>query len=174
MEWLGIVLLYVISGFLKKRQQKENKRQIESDPNWAFDEEAPVQAEGNDLDKLLNQIFDRPEPVSRAYDEDLTQEPESKEEIDQSFNETTEMGDEQYTQEIIDPDEIGLSQIDEQAEAFSKKRYKSALRKRESQHLGNKWIKKIDLRKELFGSQKVLKKAIILKEILDKPLALRK
>ena len=173
MEWLGIVLLYVISGFMKKRQQNANKRQIESDPNWDLDENAPIQTEGNELDKLLNQIFDRPEPAL-ITDDDLAQESQLSQEIDQNFNDTTEIEDEQYTEEIIDPDEIGLSQIDEQTESFSKKRYKSSLRKRESQHLGNKWIKKVNLRKKFFSSQKVLKKSIILKEILDKPLALRK
>ena len=37
MEWLGVVLLYLLSGFMKKRQQNARRREIESDPNWASD-----------------------------------------------------------------------------------------------------------------------------------------
>ena len=40
--------------------------------------------------------------------------------------------------------------------------------------IGKKWAEKNTLRSELFNSNKSLKKAIILKEVLDKPLALRK
>ena len=34
MEWLGVVLLYLLSGFMKKRQQNARRRKIESDPDW--------------------------------------------------------------------------------------------------------------------------------------------
>mgnify|MGYP001262449545 CR=1 FL=1 len=34
MEWLGILFLYLVSGFMKKRQQNAKRRQIESDPGW--------------------------------------------------------------------------------------------------------------------------------------------
>ena len=34
MEWLGVLLLYLISGFMKKRQQNKNRKIIESDPDW--------------------------------------------------------------------------------------------------------------------------------------------
>ena len=34
MEWLGVLLLYLISGFMKKRQQNIKRREIESDPEW--------------------------------------------------------------------------------------------------------------------------------------------
>ena len=34
MEWLGVVLLYLLSGFMKKRQQNARRREIESDPDW--------------------------------------------------------------------------------------------------------------------------------------------
>ena len=35
MEWLGVLLLYLISGFMKKRQHNKNRKFIESDPDWA-------------------------------------------------------------------------------------------------------------------------------------------
>jgi len=34
MEWLGILLLYLISGYIKKRNQDAKRRDIESDPDW--------------------------------------------------------------------------------------------------------------------------------------------
>ena len=34
MEWLGVLLLYLISGFMKKREQNKKRREIESDPSW--------------------------------------------------------------------------------------------------------------------------------------------
>ena len=37
MEWLGVLLLYLISGFFKKRQQDQKRKEIESDPSWDSD-----------------------------------------------------------------------------------------------------------------------------------------
>ena len=33
MEWLGILLLYLISGFMKKREQNQKRKEIESEPD---------------------------------------------------------------------------------------------------------------------------------------------
>ncbi len=66
------------------------------------------------------------------------------------------------------------SHIDEQSEAFQENIYHSNLANRPELHFGKRWAKKNALRSELFNSNKSLKKAIILKEVLDKPLALRK
>jgi len=65
------------------------------------------------------------------------------------------------------------SHIEEQAEAFEENIYHSDLANRKELHLGKKWKTKHALRSELFENKKSLKKAIILKEVLDKPLALR-
>jgi len=78
-----------------------------------------------------------------------------------------------FIEEIIDPDEIDLSEIDEQAESFEEKIYHSKLADRQEMHFGTKWLEKTNLRKELFNSKKALQKSIIIKEVLDKPLALR-
>ena len=93
-------------------------------------------------------------------------------ELDQLETVTEEVDD--FVEGIIDPDEIDLSEIDEQAEAFKEKVYHSKLADRKEVHFGNKWLKKNNLREELFKSKKVLKKSIIVKEVLDKPLALRR
>ena len=34
MEWLGLLLLYLISGYMKKRHKDAKQREIESDPDW--------------------------------------------------------------------------------------------------------------------------------------------
>ena len=37
MEWLGILILYIVSGFLKKRQNNQKRREIESDPERGYE-----------------------------------------------------------------------------------------------------------------------------------------
>ena len=66
------------------------------------------------------------------------------------------------------------SHVDDQLKAFEEKIYHSKLGDRKELKFGKKWAKKNRLRSKLFDSKKSLKKAIILKEVLDKPLALRK
>ena len=63
---------------------------------------------------------------------------------------------------------------EEAAEGLKEKTYQSNLADRDEQHYGVKWQKTRNMRKELFSSKKSLKKSIIIKEILDRPLALRK
>ena len=170
MEWLGLLLLYFISTYIKKRQQNQKRQQIESDPGWDSEKDAPPQEPGQKLDQLLNDLFDQdanldPESVPipiQTEDSELDQLETVTEEIDN------------FVEGIIDPDEIDLSEIDEQVEAFEGKIYHSKLADKKELHFGNKWLKKPNLRKELFNSKKALKKSIIVKEVLDKPLALRR
>ena len=64
MEWLGVLLLYLISGFMKKRQQNLKRREIESDPEWESGKISSenVEESPNSLDQLLNDLFeDNPE-----------------------------------------------------------------------------------------------------------------
>ena len=170
MEWLGLVLLYLISGYVKKRQQNQKRRQIEEDPEWDSETVTPPQESSQNLDQLLNDLFDQatnldPEsPTTPIQTEDS--------EFDQLETPTEEIDD--FVEEIIDPDEIDLSEIDEQAQAFKEKIYHSKLADRKEMHFGKKWLIKINLRKELFNSNNALQKSIIIKEVLDKPLALRR
>ena len=76
-------------------------------------------------------------------------------------------------EDVLTPDEGEFSEIDEMAEDFDNAVYDSKLADRKELHLGNKWNKKTDLKKVLFSSKRTLKKAVVLKEILDRPLALR-
>ena len=60
MEWLGILFLYLISGFMKKRQQNAKRRQIESDPGWdpEHNNSDNIAQSPNSLDQLLNDLFE--------------------------------------------------------------------------------------------------------------------
>ena len=68
MEWLGVVLLYLISGFMKKRQQNARRREIESDPDWDSGKQISenVKESSNPLDQLFDDLFEdnpkSPEP----------------------------------------------------------------------------------------------------------------
>ena len=169
MEWLGLLLLYLISAYMKKRQQNQKRQQIESDPGWDSEKDAPPQEPGQNLDQLLNDLFDQganldPESVPipiQTEDSELDQLETVTEEIDN------------FVEGIIDPDEIDLSEIDEQAEAFEEKIYHSKLASKKELHFGKKWLEETILKKKLFNSKKALQKSIIIKEVLDKPLALR-
>ena len=79
--------------------------------------------------------------------------------------------DQPITSEQIEEEDLGL--IDDQVEKFEDNIYHSQLAEREELHLGNKWLKEKNLKEDLFNSKKSLRKSIIIKEILDKPLAMR-
>ena len=160
MEWLGVLLLYLISGFMKKRQQNLKRREIESDPDWdsekTFSEN--IEESPNSLDQLLNDLFENnpkipdPNPLVRQVVKNVNAEP-------------------LFEQEEHKTDEPVLV---ENKENFDEKTSHVKLSERDEQHLGNKWQKRANIRRNLFKSQQIIKKSIITKEILDKPLALRK
>ena len=171
MEWLGILLLYLISGFMKKREQNQKRKEIESEPDWDLDDSNVFEKPESDLGQLLNDLFEQnpktPEASPLIYDV-IHNESENLE------NENTGEFSDEVLDDVLVDDEQGLSEIDEKVEDFEDRIYHSKLADRRELHLGNKWDKQTNLRLELFNSKKTLKRAIILKEILDKPLALRK
>ena len=169
MKWLGLLLLYLISSYVKKRQQNQKRRQIESDPEWDSEKNAPPQESGQNLDQLLNDLFDQADNPAPESPPIPIQTEDS--ELDQLETVTEEIDD--FVEAIIDTDEINLSEIDEQVEAFEEKIYHSKLADRKELHFGKKWFKITNLRKKLFNSKNALQKSIIIKEVLDKPLALR-
>ena len=169
MEWIGILFLYLISGFMKKRQQNAKRRQIESDPGWdpEHNNSDNIAQSPNSLDQLLNDLFEEnpktPEVDTKVREvvKNINVQPTSRNEKD----------------EDIEKSSIGktdLSSLEESAEGLKEKTYHSNLADRDEQHHGVKWQKTVNMRKELFSSKKSLKKSIIIKEILDRPLALRK
>ncbi len=171
MEWLGILLLYLISGFMKKREQNQKRKDIESEPDWDLDDSNVFEKPESDLGQLLNDLFEQnpKTPEASPLISDIINEESEKLE-----NENTGEFSDEILEDVLVDDEQGLSEIDEKVEEFEDRIYHSKLAERRELHLGNKWDKQTNLRLELFNSKKTLKRAIILKEILDKPLALRK
>ena len=72
MEWLGVLLLYLISGFMKKRQQNKNRKIIESDPDWDNEDYLEPEEPSNNFEQLLNDLFEQnpktPDPSSTIKD----------------------------------------------------------------------------------------------------------
>ena len=160
MEWLGVLLLYLISGFMKKRQQNIKRREIESDPEWNSEKISSenIEESPSSLDQLLNDLFEdnpktpEPTPLIRQEVRNVNAEPLSKHE----------------------EHKIDDSSLVENKEDSEEKTLQSNLSERDEQHLGNKWQKKANIRRNLFKSKQGIKKSIIIKEVLDQPLALRK
>ena len=159
MEWLGILLLYLISGYMKKRNQDAKRRDIESDPDWDMPQDSPAEGPQPNLDSMLSDLF------GQAFKGEPEVSP-----VQDSVEETVESEPYHVPEHI----EEHSSHIDEQSKAFEENIYHSNLANRKELHFGKKWTEKNALRSYLFNSNKSLKKAIILKEVLDKPLALRK
>jgi len=145
MEWLGLLLLYVISAFLKKKQQKKVRRKIESEPDWesspSFGSPRPK------LDQILEDLF--------GGGDDVELEPNSE----------FENGEES---DLDEPEHIT-----EEVEEFDERVYHSELSAKTDSKEGIKKFRKESLVSGLFKPPNSLRRAIILKEILDKPLALR-
>ena len=169
MEWLGILILYIVSGFLKKRQNNQKRREIESDPDWDSDTDL-VQEPSNNIEQLFNDLFEQNPKVLKPdlnFNEiiDETTENLQIEDIDVDIDEPLKEPD--------NSDKEILSKIDNQREKFEENIYHSELAGREELHFGNKWLRRKNIKKELFESNQSLKKSIIIKEILDKPLSMR-
>ena len=169
MEWLGVLLLYLISGFMKKRQQNKNREMIESDPSWDNEEAFEKEDSSNNIEQLLNDLFEQNPKItqsSSAVKEVLVEENNNRLE---EFLETKP--EESSEEKIIDED--NLISLEDQTDNFEDNIYHSKLADRKELHFGNKWKDKINLKEELFNSRKSLRRSILIKEILDKPLAMR-
>ena len=145
---------------MKKRQQNLKRREIESDPEWDSEKISSenIEESPSSLDQLLNDLFEdnpktpEPTPLIRQEVRNVNAEPSFKHE----------------EHKIYDPSLV------ENKEDSEEKTLQSNLSERDEQHLGNKWQKKANIRRNLFKSQQDIKKSIIIKEVLDQPLALRK
>ena len=169
MEWLGVLLLYLISGFMKKRQQNKNREIIESDPSWDNEEAFEKEDSSNNIEQLLNDLFEQNPKItqsSSAVKEVLVEENNNQLE---EFLETKP--EELLEEKIIDED--NLISLEDQTDNFEDNIYHSKLADRKEMHFGNKWKDKINLKEELFNSRKSLRRSILIKEVLDKPLAMR-
>lgn len=167
MEWLGVLLIYLISGFLKKREQNKTREQIESDPNWDEEDTLVEENSPNDINQLLNDLFEQ-NPKTPEVNPMVKDVMDSE---DETFFDDSNQDDELIIKDHISEDDVTM--IDNQLEEFEDNIYHSKLAEREELHYGNKWLKRVNIKKELFGSMQSLKRSIVIKEILDKPLGMR-
>ena len=163
MEWLGLLLLYIISAFLKKKRQKTVRRKIESEPDW--DSPPSSESQGPKLDQILKDLFSGSDDVKLEPNPEFENEAESA--LDELEHITEEV--EEFDEQAIHFQDSDLTQID----AFDEQIYHSELSVKTDSQEGIKKFMKESLVSGLFKSPNSLRRAIVLKEILDKPLALR-
>ena len=153
-ESIGLLLIYLVSGYLNKRKKEQKSSDLEQ-----RQESTEELVEDKRFDELLVNLFS-----------------------DKNSSSTTEsdiIGDGELDSETFIKDQDNIEKIKDKApiknkEAFEKQVYHSKLANRKEQQLGNKWNKKEDLKKKYFKSPEMLRKAFILKEILDDPVGLKK
>ena len=153
-EGIGLLLIYLVSGYLNKRKKEQQSSVSEQEQ-----EKSKELVEDKGFDELLLNLFSD-KNSSSMVESDLIE--------DGVFNDETF---------IKDQDNIEKSEENppvEDKKDFKDQVYHSKLAERTEQQLGNKWNKKEDLKSKFFKSPEMLKKAFILKEILDDPVGLKK
>tara|TARA_B110000003_G_scaffold99079_1_gene101245 strand:+ start:2393 stop:2860 length:468 start_codon:yes stop_codon:yes gene_type:complete len=153
-EGIGLLLIYLVSGYLNKRKKEQQSSISEQEQ-----EKSKELVEDKGIDELLLNLFSDKNSSSM---------------IESDLIEDGEFDDETF---IKDQDKIEKSEENppvEDKKDFKEQVYHSKLANRKEQQLGNKWNKKEDLKRKFFKSPEMLKKAFILKEILDDPVGLKK
>jgi len=156
MEWLFLLLFYALSVYLKNRKQKAAHKEIEDDPDWD-PEEKPETVKGVDLlEKFL--------ASKGLIDQEAVSEKSGSEE-------SSEIDFELVSEEQVTP-------VPEDLESFNQGKIERREKDRRFTDRDHKILKPItrdhEKLKQIFNSPDSLKRGIIIKEILDKPLALRK
>ena len=150
MEGIAVMILYLVIGFFKNRKDKMKRKKIKEDPDW----DSEKKPEPNiSINNILNNIFD---DSVEGYEEVISEHKTIK------VKEKKKILSEDEVENNLNFNKTNLSK--EQKEARQPLRNKL---KKEKE--GNK-KSKIALLKDP-GS---MKKAIILKELLGKPLGMRK
>ena len=154
MEGIFIMLLYLIAGFFKNRRDKAKRDKIQSDPNWDDSKSS------NDLNFNFENIFK--EIAGDSIEK-------NQNEIEQSIT-PSEIANQKINSPKADPkkdNSVNIKKINNGKELdFSN-----------NQNLTNqdgKRVKRTELNIKLSLSDKSsIRRAIILKEVLDKPISLR-
>jgi len=169
MEWLLVVIFYALSFFLKKRQQKAVNKEIESDPDWDPEKKSGSAKGLEFFEKFLQSqgVIDNSEVNERK---DFFSGQEDSFEMS-SVEENIEVDYESNYKNKENP-------IPEKTKFIKRKAPERRGENRRSTDRDDKGQKSIPtnygkLKQELTSLNR-LKRGIILKEILDKPLSLRK
>ena len=149
-NWLFLILLYIFFGWMKKRQQTKAREKIESQEDWDTGNFAKFG------EKILENFLEK----EREDEEENIEEQKAYEKEEDALN-----------AEIIEQDEKG----DISSPSILTEQYTENLEKevsiRSDYKINRKNINALD---SIVDINNPLKTAIIFKEILDKPRALRK
>ena len=154
MEGIFIMLLYLVAGFFKNRRDKAKRDKIQSDPNWDDSKS------GNDLNFNFENIF------KEIAGDNIEK---NKNEIDKPIVQS-EIANQKINSPKADPKKDNSVNI-------KKTNNGKELDFSNNQNLTNqvrKRVKRTELNLKLSLSNKSsIRRAIILKEVLDKPISLR-
>lgn len=153
-ESIGLLLVYLVSGYLNKRKKEQKNSDFEKQQ-----ESSEKLIEDKGFDELLINFF-------KDNNSSNTLEPEVLED--------GELDGETYIEDQNNIEKSEDKELYKDEETLKEQIYHSKLADRKEQQLGNKWNRKEDLKKKFFKSSEMLKKAFILKEILDDPVSLKK
>ena len=153
-ESIGLLLVYLVSGYLNKRKKEQKNSDLEKQQ-----ESSEKLIEDKGFDELLINFF-------KENNSSNTLEPEVLED--------GELDGETYIEDQNNIEKSEDKELYKDEETLKEQIYHSKLADRKEQQLGNKWNRKEDLKKKFFKSPEMLKKAFILKEILDDPVSLKK
>ena len=149
-NWLFLILLYIFFGWMKKRQQTKAREKIESQEDW----------DTGNFAKFGENILENILEEEREDEEEIIEEQKAYEKEEDALN-----------AEIIEQDEKG----DISSPSILTEQYTENLEKevsiRSDYKINRKNINALD---SIVDINNPLKTAIIFKEILDKPRALRK
>ena len=154
MEGILIMLLYLVAGFFKNRRDRAKRDKIQSDPNWDDSKSS------NDLNFNFENIFkeiagDSIEKNQNEIDQPIVPSEIANQKINSPKTETKK----------DNSVKIKKTNNSKELDFSNNQNFRNQVRKRE---------KKTELNLKLSLSNKSsIRRAIILKEVLDKPISLR-
>ena len=149
MEGIAVMILYLVIGFFKNRKDKMKRKKIKEDPDWDL-EKKPEPDIG--INNILNNIFDN---SIEGYEQVINESENIK------VKEEKKKLSKNESENNLEPNFNKINLINDQKEVRQPLRNKL---KKENKKLKLEFLK----------DGESMKKAIILKEILDKPLGMRK
>jgi Tfp pilus assembly protein PilO len=154
--WLPIAALYLLSAFMKKRKQQAARRELEQEDSVPDSEQKQTLFQANFLQDLFGDMKNMAERSGLVLEQE-------KDDIiipeaDESIEYEQELFDKDLEQESIEPLETVFKDISEQAPKLLKIDWEG------THHYLN----------PILRDRHHLKRAIVLKEILDKPRAMRR
>ena len=154
MEGIVIMLLYLIAGFFKNRRDKAKRNKIQSDPNW--DDSKSSNDSNFNFENIFKEIAG--DSIKKSYNE-----------IVQSIT-PSEIPNQEINAQKVDPKKDNSVNI-------KKTNNGKELDLSNNQNLTNQVVKRVKKTKsnlELsLNNKSSIRRAIILKEVLDKPISLR-